>query len=160
MRRASPPPLRIEVSSRQRFVSVPRDLARRLERAFARRLRGRRVSVVFVADEPLRRLHEAFLGDPRPTDVMAFPLPNGGAEAGGAGVDGEVVVSAERARAEARRRRIRPSREMIRYAVHGLLHLAGMDDRASAGRRAMRAAERRILAALAGYTGFPVRDVE
>ncbi|MEK7270368.1 MAG: rRNA maturation RNase YbeY [Planctomycetota bacterium] len=160
MTRASLPPLRIEVSNRQRFIPIPPAFPRRLEEAFSRRLGGRRVSLVFVSDEPLRRLHEAFLGDVRATDVMAFPLRSGKAEPCGEGFDGEVIVSAERALAEARRRRIPPSREMVRYAIHGLLHLAGMDDHASAGRRAMRSAERRILAALAGYTGFPERGVE
>jgi len=47
--------------------------------------------------------------------------------------------------AQARRYRTKPSRELALYVVHGLLHLAGQDDRTVAQRRKMRAAERLTL---------------
>lgn len=123
---------------------------RRLERDLARLLRhasrvaGRTVEVSFavVSDAAMRDLHRRALGEDRPTDVLAFPL------AGAGGPEGEVVCSAETARREAARRGTDPYHELVLYAVHGLLHLVGHDDRRPAARARMRRAERRALAAL------------
>jgi probable rRNA maturation factor len=102
-----------------------------------------RLSLVFVGDEELARMHAAHLGDPRPTDVMSFDL---GGEGGP--VEGELYVSVERAALVARRRALVPRRELALYVVHGCLHLVGFDDRTPAQRRRMRAAERAVLAPL------------
>ncbi len=101
------------------------------------------VAVVFVSDAELAQLHAAHLGDPSPTDVMAFDL---GADGGGAG--GELYVSVERARAEARQRDLPPERELALYVVHGCLHLCGHDDHRPGPRARMRDAERVVLTRL------------
>ena len=101
------------------------------------------VAVVFVSDAELARLHARHLGDPSPTDVMAFDL----GEAGG-GPGGELYVSVERARAEALARGLAPESELALYVVHGCLHLCGHDDRAPRERARMRAAERAVFARL------------
>jgi rRNA maturation RNase YbeY len=67
-------------------------------------------------------------------------------------VEAEVVVSAERALAEARSRGLPPQGELLLYCIHGLLHLAGYEDATPAGRRRM---WRRQLRHLAG-AGFRV----
>jgi len=103
------------------------------------------VAVVFVSDAELARLHRVTLGDPSLTDVLAFDLGRG--EAGPAG---ELYVSVERARAEARARGIAPEGELALYVAHGCLHLCGHDDRRPAARARMRAAERAVLSRL-GY---------
>lgn len=106
------------------------------------------VAVVFVSDEELARLHQRYLGDPSPTDVLAFDLGEG------RGAAGELYVSVERARAEARARDLPPERELTLYVVHGCLHLCGHDDRRPAPRARMRAAERAVLARL-GHSPEP-----
>ncbi len=110
---------------------------------------GLALAVVFVTDAELARLHGRYLGDPSPTDVMAFEL---GGEGGGPG--GELYVSVERARAEARARDLPPERELTLYVVHGCLHLCGHDDLRPGPRARMRAAERAVLARL-GYAREP-----
>ena len=104
---------------------------------------GGSLSLVFVSDAELARLHAEHLGDPRPTDVMTFDLGERGGE-----LEGELYISVERARAVAARRGLRPARELALYVVHGCLHLLGFDDHAPADRRRMRAAERAVLAPL------------
>ncbi|MSR61192.1 MAG: rRNA maturation RNase YbeY [Planctomycetes bacterium] len=104
---------------------------------------GLTLAVVFVADAELARLHAEHLGDPSPTDVLAFDL---GEE--GDGPAGEVYVSVERARAVARERDLAPDAELLLYVVHGCLHLCGHDDHAPRARARMRAAERAVLALL------------
>ncbi|MBJ7258986.1 MAG: rRNA maturation RNase YbeY [Chthoniobacterales bacterium] len=73
------------------------------------------IGLVLVSDHRIAALHGEFMGDPAPTDVITF-------------LHGEIVVSAETARREARRRNLRVPDEIARYAVHGLLHLAGWKD--------------------------------
>jgi probable rRNA maturation factor len=98
------------------------------------------LSLVFLTDAALARLHGDFLADPSPTDVITFPGPPP------PGPAGEICVSAD----AARRRRPRGdwSAELTLYLVHGWLHLAGHDDRAPVPRRAMRRAEAVAMAAL------------
>lgn len=106
------------------------------------------LSLAFLSDEALARLHGQFLGDPTLTDVITFP---GDAD----GVAGEICVSVDRATAVARARRQPFARELTLYVIHGWLHLAGLDDLTPAGRRAMRRAERRLLAALSREDALP-----
>jgi probable rRNA maturation factor len=97
---------------------------------------GRRdVVVALVDDKAIARLHGRYLGDWAPTDVLSFP-------------HGEIVVSGETARREARARGIEPLHELLLYVVHGALHLAGHRDKKARDRARMRREERRVLAAL------------
>lgn len=143
---------------------LPRDLAianrhprLRLNRAAVRRLIdvleenritivGRRaqagggeLSLVFLTDAALARLHADFLDDPTTTDVITF---EGDATLGTAG---EICVSADTAAAYARHHRRDFSAELTLYVVHGWLHLAGHDDLEPAKKRAMRRAEARAM---------------
>jgi len=90
------------------------------------------ISFVLVSDTRLAALHDEFLGDPAPTDVITFH-------------HGEIVISAETARREARARGLALPAEIARYAVHGLLHLAGWSDAAAGDASAMRAVQEKIL---------------
>ncbi len=98
-----------------------------------------RLSVAFLADRELARLHGDFLGDPSPTDVITFP------GAPGAELAGEICVSVDAAARRAGRSARRLSGELLLYVVHGWLHLAGFDDRQAPARRSMRRAEARAI---------------
>ena len=118
----------------------PRTERALIERAVAATLEfaGRpdwEVSLLLTDDEEIARLHEEFLGDPTPTDVMSFEMEDGA----------EVVVSVETARRAARANGTTIRAEVALYVVHGLLHTLGFDDKAQAERRRMRDAERAIL---------------
>lgn len=88
-------------------------------------------------------LHERYLGDPHPTDVMAFDLRDDPEDAE---IEGEVVVSVDAAREQAKRLGLELGQELLRYVIHGTLHLTGYDDGTPAARRRMRRAEDRVLA--------------
>jgi probable rRNA maturation factor len=113
----------------------------------------RSVDVVLVDDRTLARLHGRFLGDPAPTDVMAFDLSDGSPRSPG-GVDAEIYASFACANRVAVARGVDPERELCLYIVHGALHLAGLDDRSPVARRRMRRAEARIMDEL-GYAPDP-----
>lgn len=90
------------------------------------------VSMVLVSDRRIARIHAEFLDDPAPTDVITF-------------LHGEIVISAETALREARDRKIPPGEELARYAVHGLLHLAGWTDLTPHEAARMRSRQEKIL---------------
>jgi len=102
------------------------------------------VSVAVVGDSRMRALHRDFMGIDTPTDVITFPLrdPRSPLDE----MLGEVVVSADAALREARRRKLPPGRELALYAIHGALHLVGHDDLEPRARREMRRQEARYLA--------------
>ncbi len=107
-------------------------------------LEGRRageVAIVLADDTTLRDLNRRWRGLDRVTDVLSFGYDDGQGET----VDGDIVVSLERARAQARRFRVDPGRELARLVVHGALHLAGLDHERAAERKRMRAREDRVL---------------
>ena len=105
------------------------------------------LSVVLVTDDDMCSLHDEFLGDPTPTDVLSFPLRTTDDEPTEESDSpfGEVVVSVDTAAREAAKRGLPVAREVALYAIHGTLHLAGFDDHDSADRRVMRRLERRYV---------------
>lgn len=109
------------------------------------------LSIVFLTDPALAKLHAEFLDDPSPTDVITF------AGSPALGTAGEICVSADAAIrhvATSDPPAARPrqdevfSRELALYVVHGWLHLAGFDDLVPAKKRVMRRAEAKALAVL------------
>ena len=116
----------------------------------------RSVDVVVVDEDTLSELHERFLGDPTPTDVVTFDLgadrvaeddPVAG-DMRETGPDGEVYISLDMARRVALERGVSLTRELILYAVHGALHLCEFDDREPDARARMRVAEAAVMAQL------------
>ncbi len=115
----------ILIANLQRRVRLPVAKVRRAGAALAG---ARRLSIAFVTDAAIRRLNRKFLGHDRATDVLAFGLDPRGSRGPGGELFGEVVVSADTARREARARGIPVEEELLRYVVHGILHLLGFDD--------------------------------
>jgi probable rRNA maturation factor len=108
------------------------------------------LSVAFLTDAALARLHGVFLGDPSRTDVITFAGDRS------LGMAGEICVSADAAeRQAAGRRGGGVAAELALYVVHGWLHLAGFDDRDPAARRSMRGAEARALRLLRAAGALP-----
>ncbi len=138
----------IAIANRQRLVPLDRKALRAL---CIRVLRAHRVeadlSLCYVGDAAIRALNARYLGRDEPTDVLAFPLEDGNSpHSPDERLLGEIVISAEKALAEAKRRRIPVAREVALYTAHGVLHLLGYDDHTPADRRRMRRAERAALA--------------
>jgi probable rRNA maturation factor len=107
------------------------------------------LSVAFLSQGALARLHGQFLGDPSATDVITF------AGDPAHGVAGEICVSVDAAARHAGRAAPRLSREITLYVVHGWLHLAGYDDLRPPAKRSMRRAEARAMRILGRSAAFP-----
>lgn len=107
------------------------------------------LSVAFLTDKALARIHEDFLNDPSTTDVITF---EGNASLGSGG---EICVSVDTAFSYADQHRHEFSDELTLYVVHGWLHLAGYDDLKPAKKRLMRAAEKRAMKILGETKTLP-----
>ncbi len=113
------------------------------------------VSVVLVDDATIRRLNRTYLRKDRATDVLAFPMQAGTVETRKRGKGGptsrdrrllgEVVISVDRARSQARRAGHPVRTEVALLAVHGVLHLTGYDDHSTAQAARMDRRQRQIL---------------
>lgn len=103
------------------------------------------LSIAFVNDAKMSELHERFLGIAGPTDVLTFELEH---DSRGRVTAGEVVICVPEARRQARLQRSTVERELLLYALHGVLHLIGFDDRTAAGYRKMHRKEDEILTRL------------
>src|SRR6267143_4153582 len=134
------------IANRQRRVAVsPARLARTAERALAALGRAAGdVDVLVVDDAAIRRLNGRHRGVGRRTDVLAFPLEAPGTPSP---LVGQIVISAETARRQARRLKVPLATELDLLVTHGVLHLVGYDDRDPIEARLMHERERQILSA-------------
>ena len=64
---------------------------------------------------------------------------------GDSSLDGELILCADYAKRAALDANWAPASELLLYAIHGMLHLVGMDDQTDDGRQEMRDAEREML---------------
>ena len=99
------------------------------------KIRRATLSLLLVSDSFIRRLNKKFLARDRATDVLAFDLED--KEMPRHHLAGDIAVSLDTARATSRVFKISVEEELCRYVVHGILHLAGYDDRSSFKKRQM-----------------------
>jgi len=109
------------------------------------------VSVVLADDRFVRELNRDYRDVDQATDVLSFALAEPGALADPESrvFLGEIYLSVETARRQARAARRPFAREVAHLTLHGLLHLLGHDHGKASERRRMQAEERRLLRALA-----------
>ena len=148
--------LKIDFCNRQRKEQVGDDLrglvAGALRAAFEYEgLEGdAEVSVTFVSDAGIRRFNREYRGIDRATDVLSFPLFEGGDVEDAFGGEeyqlGDVVLSLERARAQSELYGHSFEREVAFLCVHSALHLMGYDhERGESDEQDMRCRQRDIM---------------
>lgn len=93
------------------------------------------LSFVLLTDKELLRFNQRYLGHDDFTDVITFDLQ------AGRGVSGDVLMSLDRIRENARQYGVPLQHELRRVMVHGLLHLLGHGDKTLSQQKAMRALE-------------------
>ena len=144
----------VEVANRQRRVRLsPARLARAADRALAALGRAAgAVDILVVDDAEIARLNRRHRGVGRRTDVLAFPLEVPGAHGS---LVGQVVISADTARRQARQLGVPLATELDLLVTHGVLHLVGYDDRDPVEARLMHERERGILST--GHRRPPAR---
>lgn len=89
-------------------------------------------AIRFVDDPEMTRLHDMYLSDPTPTDIMTFPYDR---EVGMVG--GDIVISVDTAARNASDAGWELAEELDFLMLHGLLHVLGWDDHGDTHRTAM-----------------------
>jgi probable rRNA maturation factor len=102
-----------------------------------------RVTVEIIDDHRMAALHERFSSVPGTTDVLTFP-----ASSPGEPVEVDIAICVDEAARQSRARGHDLRHELLLYALHGVLHCAGFDDRTPDDHARMHAEEDRILQAI------------
>ena len=103
-------PATLDAESLQSFAEVLRD----------RVARGREFHCRITNDAELRSLNAQFRGKDYPTDVLSFPQEDAQLSLG------DIAISIQRARAQAREYRHATEDEIRVLMLHGVLHLLGL----------------------------------
>lgn len=133
--------------NRQRVCPIDLRLFRRIVRyALDHHFKpeGCEVCFHFVEAKEMARFNEEFLDHIGPTDVITFDHSEDRR-----GLHGEIFVCPEVAVSQAKQFHASWQQELVRYAIHGLLHLHGHDDRTVRPRKKMKREEDRIVDDLA-----------
>ncbi len=92
---------------------------------------GSAACLLLTSDQHIRDLNLQFRKVDEATDVLTFPAPPGSSSLG------DVAISVEYAERQALARKVSLSQELGYLAIHGALHLVGLDDDEEADRAAM-----------------------
>jgi probable rRNA maturation factor len=85
------------------------------------------VTIAFVSDRSIRELNRRFREMNRPTDVLSFPAEQAPFEINQGRNLGDIVISVERAAAQAAEHGMEFEDEISQLILHGLIHLHGYD---------------------------------
>ena len=113
----------VEVVNRQRKAKIPkRDWSVLANRILERVGRKESTAIIaFVSDDRIRQLNQRYRGFDKATDVLSFPTGEEDVALG------DIAISIERARAQARQNGLTLEQEIAQLILHGLLHLCGYD---------------------------------
>jgi rRNA maturation RNase YbeY len=100
------------------------------------------IGVSIIGDEAMTRMNEGYLRHKGSTDVITFDYTDADHPKC---LAGEIFVCLDEALAQAPRFRVSWQNELVRYAVHGILHLSGYDDKTAAALRKMKREENRLM---------------
>jgi probable rRNA maturation factor len=108
------------------------------------------LSVMLCGDEAIKRLNAQYRRRDEATDVLSFEL--GAEETGENGerryLPGDIVISLDTLRENARYFQIPEDEELRRLLIHGILHLEGMDHQTNDAAEPMIILQEKILAKL------------
>lgn len=96
--------------------------------------------VIFTSDEKLLEINREFLSHDYMTDIITFDYCEGKV------INGEIYISTERIRYNARENRVTLWNEASRVVFHGILHLCGYADGSQKEKEAMTEREDMYLA--------------
>jgi len=99
------------------------------------------IAILLTDDEGIRELNRIFKKKNAPTDVLAFESTDDRDHM----CLGDIAISVDTARANAREYRATLRDEIFRYVAHGILHLSGWDDDTPRKRDDMRDEEDRLI---------------
>ena len=94
------------------------------------------INYILTNDNILLQLNKEYLHHITLTDIITFDLSESSGE-----ITGDIYISVDRARENAREYKVRLHEELKRLMVHGVLHLMGYKDKTTEEKIQMRARE-------------------
>ncbi len=83
------------------------------------------LSILLVGDSRMAKLNEFYRHKAKPTNVLSFPMTD--EQSAEDGLLGDIVISVDTARREARQNQISLHSRVTKLLIHGLVHLLGYD---------------------------------
>jgi probable rRNA maturation factor len=161
-----PSPLRLSVANRQRTRKIHSRLLKKIAAALLADLEINQaeLGINLLATREMASINETFLRHEGPTDVITFDYAGQAAsaraarthaaskgtreQAARAPLHGDIFICVDKAVSQAKEFRSSWQSEVVRYLVHGVLHLLGHDDSRPAERREMKREENRLVRGL------------
>jgi probable rRNA maturation factor len=106
------------------------------------------LSIVLVDNKKIREINKKFRKVDAPTDVIAFPQDFSEGEINSSCIPlvlGDIVISVEMAKKQARDYKIPFEKEILNLLIHGILHLLGYEDNTKIKREKMLKKQEEIL---------------
>ena len=114
------------------------------------------ISILICGDKTITRLNNQYRGKNEATDILSFVMDEGelfpAAGKGGSGrcLPGDIVISLDTLRENARRFKTSEDEELRRLLIHGILHLDGMDHASNKKTEPMLLLQEELLKRLSG----------
>ncbi len=137
------------VRNRQRARPLNTELLRKVLRALLIDELSRddfEIGISIIGEEAMTRMNEGYLRHKGSTDVITFDYTDASRPKC---LAGEIFACLDEALVQAPRFRVTWQHELVRYIVHGILHLCGYDDKIVAEQKKMKQEENRLVRRLA-----------
>jgi probable rRNA maturation factor len=145
--------MNVFISNRQRARKINARLLKKITEVLLVELEigEAELGINLVGAREMTLVNETFLQHAGSTDVITFDHLNSESQISNSKLEihGELFVCVDEAVLQARQFKTNWQSEIIRYIVHGVLHLLGHDDRRVAARKKMKREENRLLRGLA-----------
>jgi probable rRNA maturation factor len=145
--------MKIAIASRQRTRKIDVRLLKRITGALLAEfeISEAELGINLVSTREMALVNETFLQHEGSTDVITFDYKDPEARSQEPELDlhGELFVCVDDAILQAKEFKTSWQSEVVRYIVHGVLHLLGHDDHAVAKQRKMKREENRLVRLLA-----------
>ncbi|AZO95015.1 rRNA maturation RNase YbeY [Iocasia frigidifontis] len=137
--------IRIEINNKQDLVELDNNIYKLFQEIAERtsQIEGYNqgeISFALVDNKIIRELNKKYRNNDQATDVLSFPMDEE--------IWGDIIISTERAAAQAKEYGHSLKRELGYLAVHGIMHLLGYDHKTPGEKAEMRYKEERVLSEL------------
>ncbi len=141
--------MNLVIANRQRTKKINAHLLRQITSELLAELKITEadLGIAFVGAKEMARVNWQFLQHEGSTDVITFDhiFPNFQLPTSNSQIHGELFICVDEAVKQAKEFKTSWQSEILRYLVHGVLHLIGYDDLKPALRRKMKRAENRLV---------------
>lgn len=98
------------------------------------------LSISFINSNELRDINKEYLNHDYETDVITFNYSRQKKN-----IDGEILISFEEAKLNAKRYNVKLGQELKRLVIHGMLHLLHFDDKNEESKKIMKKEENKLI---------------